>query len=187
MLGDQMLWTVYNDLDTLRHSRLFDTAPMSVEVQNTFFGFDHPDEFGDMMFMKFLVINKGSHNIENACIGFWLDVDLGSALDDLVFCDTTLALAGFRNEGSDSEFGSAPPAVGVVLLQSPAIPSPGDSAFVAGKMIPDLRNLGMTAFVKFICSGPPDMSCPDEANAMHNFMLGLNPSGNPLLDYYGTR
>ncbi len=57
MIGDQMLWMVYNDLNPGLHGALFGSAPLGIEVQNTVWVFNRPDAFGDMIFLKFLLIN----------------------------------------------------------------------------------------------------------------------------------
>ena len=60
-IGDQVVWAVMNDGDPTAHS-VFQTPPMGIEVQMTIFGFDSPDAFGDMMFVKELLINKGDRH-----------------------------------------------------------------------------------------------------------------------------
>ena len=41
--------------------------------------------------------------MEDAFIGLWFDIDLGDSNDDLVFCDTTLSLGAFWNDGEDAD------------------------------------------------------------------------------------
>ncbi len=101
--GDQMIWYVANDGDTLHHV-IFQTLPLGVEVQMTVWGYDRRDSFGDMMFVKALVINKGPASIDSAYIGIWDDPDVGDYTDDFVGCDTTLALGFCYNDGEDSEY-----------------------------------------------------------------------------------
>ena len=50
-IGDQVIWWVMNDGDIAEHS-IFGTLPLGVEVQMTLWGYDRPDAFGDMMFVK---------------------------------------------------------------------------------------------------------------------------------------
>ncbi|MFQ5707039.1 MAG: hypothetical protein ACE5HO_06285 [bacterium] len=109
MIGDQMLWMVYNDANPGNHT-LFGTAPIGLEVQNTVWVFNRPDAFGDMMFMKFLLVNKGENTLKDAFIGLWFDIDLGDSNDDLVFCDSTLSLGAFWNDGD-----GAPPPPGTTI------------------------------------------------------------------------
>ena len=90
-LGDQVIWWVMNDGSQAQHS-IFNTLPIGIEVQMTIWGYDRPDAFGDMMFVKGLLINKGGVDVDSTIIGLWADPDLGYAGDDFVGCDTTLSL-----------------------------------------------------------------------------------------------
>jgi hypothetical protein len=181
IIGDQMLWMVYNDLDAGKHAALFGSSPLGIEVQNTVWVFNRPDAFGDMMFLKFLLINKGRDTIEDAFIGLWFDIDLGDSNDDLVFCDTTLSLGAFWNDGDDVEF-PIPPAVGADFFQGPIVASPGDTANASGRKIPGFKNLGMASFAKYIRGGPPETQDPENATEAYNFMLGLNGAGGVVTD-----
>jgi len=180
MIGDQMLWMVFNDLDASAHTVL-STLPIGIEVQNTVWVFNRPDAFGDMMFLKFLIINKGQHVVQDAFIGFWFDIDLGDSNDDLVFCDTTLSLAAFWNDGIDTDFDPCP-AVGADFFQGPIVPSPGDTANVSGVKYPDYKNLGMTSFAKYVRGGASNLQDPETGQEAYNFMLGLDGLGAPILN-----
>ena len=151
-IGDQVLWMVMNDGDQTLHS-VFNTYPLGVEVQRTIFGFDRPDVFGDMMFIKDLIINKGVNTIDSMYIGLWSDPDLGYAGDDFIGCDTTLGMAICYNDGDDSDFADytdGTPALGYDFLQGPIVPAPGETAYAFGMEIPDYKNLKMTSFVGYI-------------------------------------
>ncbi len=181
-IGDQVIWYVSNDSDPTSHS-IFSTAPMGVEVQTTIFGFDRPDAFGDMMFVKELIINMGEETINNMYIGVWSDPDLGDAGDDFVGCDTVLSMGICYNDGGDVDFAGysgGVPAVGYDFFQGPIAPSVGDTAFANGKYIPDYKNLPMTSFTKYINSDDPVWSDPNDATEMYNLMKGLMKSGAPF-------
>ncbi|MBD3384697.1 hypothetical protein GF407_07190 [candidate division KSB1 bacterium] len=180
LIGDQMLWMVYNDADPGSHG-LYQTDPIGLEVHNTIWVFNRPDEFGDMMFVKFLLVNKGQSAVNDCYIGLFFDVDLGDSNDDLCFCDTTLSLGAFWNDGSDTHF-DIPPAVGADFFQGPIVPSAGDTAYVSGREITGYTNLGMTSFSKFIRNGPVDAQDPENAQEAYNFMKGLNGLGQPIID-----
>jgi hypothetical protein len=180
MIGDQMLWMVYNDGNPGDHA-LFGTPPIGLEVQNTIWVFNRPDAFGDMMFLKFLIVNKGQNDVEGTYVGLWFDIDLGDSNDDLVMCDTTLSLGAFWNDGDDTDY-QPPPSIGADFFQGPIVPSPGDTANVSGRKIPDFKNLGMASFAKYIRGGPPDTQDPELASEAYNFMLGLNGLGVEIID-----
>ncbi|MCI0698434.1 hypothetical protein L0337_41355 [candidate division KSB1 bacterium] len=148
LLGTSTAWAVFNDYDPDLHDRLFKSQPIGVEVQMTAWAFDRVDAYGDIMFFKFKLINKSGKNLTDAYIAFWADIDIGDARD-LVGCDTTLSLGFAYKTKPDELYGVNPPAIGYDLLQGPIVPSPGDTARVSGKKIPDFKNLPMTTFYKF--------------------------------------
>jgi hypothetical protein len=139
LIGDQALWFVINDLEPSRHQVLMDgSVPIGLEVQTTVFGFNRTDPLGDVMFVKWRIVNKGVAALDSAYVAVWDDPDLGDAVDDLVGCDTTLGL-GFCYNGDtyDGQYGTHTPALGFDFFQGPEVPK-GSGHF-----------LRMTAFSKF--------------------------------------
>jgi len=180
-VGDQVIWYVSNDGDATAHA-IFHTLPLGVEIQTTIFGFDRPDAFGDMMFVKELIINKGGNTIEDLYIGLWSDPDLGDAGDDFVACDTTLGLGICYNDGVDHDyegFSGGTPAVGYDFFQGPMVASAGDTAFMFGKDQPGYKNLSMSSFSKYINTSDPNWSDPNDAEEVYNLMQGLKKDGTP--------
>ena len=189
-IGDQVIWAVMNDGDPTTHS-IFHSAPMGLEVQMTMFGFDRPDEFGDMLFIKELIINRGVETINEMIIGLWSDPDLGDAADDLVGCDTTLGMGIVYNSGTDVNFAGysgGTPAAGYDFFQGPMVPAPGETAFMFGRDIPDMKNLSMTSFTKYI-NGDPVYEDPETAEQAYNYMSGFMPDGSdfPFIASGGTK
>ena len=88
------------------------------------FGFDRPDVFGDMVFLKQLIVNKGTNVLEDTYMGLWSDPDLGYAGDDLVGCDV-LGMGYVWNDGGDSTYDNldiGTPAAGYDFFQGPMVP-----------------------------------------------------------------
>jgi hypothetical protein len=179
-LGDQVIWFVRNDGDAVAHT-IFQTLPLGIEVQTTVFGFDRPDAFGDMMFVKELIINKGGNSIDDMYIGLWSDPDLGDAGDDFVGCDTTLGLGFCWNDGVDADYSSysgGTPAVGYDFFQGPVVAGAvTDTAFAFGKRIPGKKNLGMSSFVKYI-NGDPVYTDPNDVQEVYYYMQGKMRDGS---------
>ncbi|MBC8322154.1 MAG: T9SS type A sorting domain-containing protein [Candidatus Marinimicrobia bacterium] len=180
-IGDQVIWFVMNDGEQSQHS-IFSTLPIGLEVQMTVWGYDRPDAFGDMMFVKSLIINKGGVDIDSTVIGLWSDPDLGDAGDDFVGCDTTLSLGFCYNDGADHDYGGDPPAIGYDFFQGPIVASAGDTAFAYGRSIPGFKNLEMSSFTKYINEDDPVWSDPNSAVEMYNLMNGLMKSGDPFIN-----
>ena len=185
MIGDQMHWFVINDAEPNMHSNLWSTQPLGIEVQTTVFGFDRADPLGNVMFLKWLVINKSGHDITDTYISIWSDADLGDAVDDYVGCDTALSVGYFYNgTATDLKYGSTPPAVGYDFFQGPIVPSVGDTALVSGRKLADYKNLPMTSFDKYT-NGSTVFGDPETAVEAYNYMKGLTSEGEPwhiLLD-----
>jgi hypothetical protein len=59
LVGDQTLWTVFNDLDPAAHSyHSGNTAPLGLEVQQSVCAFGS-GLFDEVVFIKYKIINKG--------------------------------------------------------------------------------------------------------------------------------
>lgn len=180
ILGDQMLWSVYNDADASMHANESGgTDPLGVEVQQSTFAFARAGALGNCIFLKFKFINKGSNQLKDMYVSIWSDPDLGDAGDDLVGCDTSLSLGYCYNEGADDIYGAAAPAVGFDFFQGPVVPgTEADTAYVSGVPIPGKKNLPMTSFAKYINGEDPRSS-----SQTYDFMKGLrkNP-GTGLME-----
>lgn len=180
MIGDQMLWSVFNDADTAQHDNdAGDTDPLGIEIKQTTFGFDRTGPLGNVIFLKMQIYNRGGKTLQNCFMSLWADIDLGQFTDDLVGCDTTLSL-GFVYNGTntDGQFGSAPPAVGYDFFQGP-LDSTGnmaDTASMWGQKYPGYLNMGMTTFNKYI-----NGTDPDDFRQTYNFMNGLNRYGSQYM------
>jgi hypothetical protein len=151
--GDEVMWYVANDLDTLRSLSTYASDPIGLEQQTTVVGISRSNLLGNIVYKKYLMINKGSHTIEDMYFGYYSDSDMGDANDDFVGCDTSLNLGYTWNsdnedgDGSGVQYGMPPPAVGHMLVQGPYIPGiPSDSAKFNGKILWGYKNLKMTSF-----------------------------------------
>ncbi|MFH0991383.1 MAG: choice-of-anchor X domain-containing protein, partial [bacterium] len=159
--ADQVLWTVYNDLDTLQTKSFEGSHPLGLEAQVTIWGYKS-SSLSNVMFRRVKLINKGgvdvggvkgSFWIDSMYVSQWSDPDLGEASNDLVGCDSILSM-GFVFNAYDTDtnyqsFGLPPAAFGYDFFQGPAVPSPGDTAIFDLKKKAGYKNLGLTAFSYF--------------------------------------
>ena len=163
--GDQQLWCVANDASRARHNSLGTSSPMGLEVRCLYFAFNRPGALGNMMFLKWQIINKSDADYDSTYISMWSDVDLGDANDDLPGCDTTLSLGYVYNGDNDDAtthgYGSKPPADGFDFFEGPKVPGgPTDSALVDGKWIKGYVNLPMTSYVVYTNNTFPSIVDP---------------------------
>jgi hypothetical protein len=166
VLGDMMLWEVHNDADPSLHTNdAGNSTPLGVEIQQTTFAYDRTDDLGDIVFFRFRIHNRGANTLDDLHVSLWSDPDVGGHTDDLVGCDVSLGMGFAYNATiSDAIYGTAPPAVGYVLLRGPVTPGTDNA-------------LGMTAFSKYI-----NGTDPSAAIESYHSMQGLLPDGSVVID-----
>ena len=179
-IGDQVTFYTMNDGEASSHV-LYGTAPLGIEVRVTMWGYDRPDAFGDMMFVKTQAFNMGGEDITDMMVGVWDDPDLGDAGDDFVGCDTLLSLGYVYNDGSDSYYGDAAPAMGYDFFQATVPSSPDSTAFGFGQMLTGYDNLPMSSFVKYI-NGDAVYYDPETAQEVYYYMNGFKADGTPFVN-----
>lgn len=188
-IGDEVLWFVSNDLDPTRSTFTYGTLPMGLEQQTTIFGFNKTGDLGDMVFKKYVLINKGNLVLKDVILGYWSDTDLGAAGDDYTGCDTVLSLGYTYNGDNDDDdaYGPNPPSLGYDFFQGPIVQAEAtDSAKFLGTWRKGYRNLPMTAFTFYI-NGPGPYQDPAQGVAsgsvqFYNYLSGLVWNGDPFVD-----
>jgi hypothetical protein len=170
LLGDVMIWSVYNDADPTTHTNnAGSTNPLGVEIQQSTFAFNRSGPLGNIIFLRFKLLNKGGNQLDSMYVSAWSDPDLGGATDDLVGCDTTASLGYVYNAtNSDQLYGSTPPTVGYDFFRGPIVPTGAPGVF---------DTLGMASFNKYINGTDPQSS-----GETYNFMQGLNADGTPIIN-----
>lgn len=154
ILGDQTIWFVINDGNLQSHANMFNTEPLNLEVHVLAWAFrENNSALDKSIFIQYTLINKNELPITDAYIGMFVDADVGSAVDDMAACDTTLNLSYAYNQGyEDDMYRGAVPAVGVVLLQGPVVPFPGETAAqFLHDPIPDAKLLNLTSNSIYYC------------------------------------
>ncbi len=174
LIGDQTLFWVMNDLSPAEHANLFSTNPMGVEEQVFVFGFNTADPLGNIMFVKWTIINKSSNDYDSCYVAVWDDPDMGDGYDDLVGCDTSLSLGYcYNGQPTDATYGTRPPAIGFDFFQGPEAPTGS-------------RNyLPMTSFIYYWNGAPDPFGDPEDATQMFNFMKGFRNDGSSYSDMEG--
>ncbi|MCK6559350.1 T9SS type A sorting domain-containing protein [candidate division KSB1 bacterium] len=169
--ADQVVWTVFNDLDASTTLQLQGSEPLGLEIQVTLWGYKRTDALGNIYFRRVKLINKGGVDVTDAggtkgsfyinemYVAQWSDPDLGNSGDDVAGCDVNLSLGYVYNgQAVDSEyrgFRLPPPAIGYDFLQGPAVPGdPTDRAVFDLKYKDGFKNLGMTSFSYFSAGSP---------------------------------
>jgi len=185
-IGDEIIWCVSNDLDTSRSKFVYGADPIGIEQQMTVFGYNRIGSLGDVIFKKYILINKGQNIVEDMIFSYWSDPDLGGASDDFVGCDTTLNLIYcYNSTNEDLIYGSPVPAIGYLLLQGPVIPGAAeDMAYFNGRIINGFKNQKMTSAALYENSSDiyrdPALGTLEGSVQMYNYMNSLLGSGMPF-------
>jgi hypothetical protein len=167
--ADQVIWTVYNDLNRFVTTGLYGSEPLGLEVQVTLWGYKRNTPIDNSYFRRARFINKGGVDIGGGQRGFlwidsmfiaqWSDPDVGAFGDDLVGCDTLLSM-GFAYNGNERDrefdmFNLPPPAIGYDFLQGPTVAaSPADTGVFNFHKIAGRINLPLLAFT-YLSAGSP--------------------------------
>jgi len=180
LLGDQMCWSVYNDLDVARHVGARGTVGigLGLEVRQTAWAYAREGALANIVFMKFQIYNEGPYDLENMFVSLWSDPDLGDAGDDLVGSDSARSLGYCYNDGDDANYGSRPPAVGYDFFQGPLVYT-GDDNDVAkmwGQDWVGYQNMPMSSFNVYI-----NPYGPDTPTDSYRFMNGFLKDGSDLI------
>jgi hypothetical protein len=156
--GDHTLWCVYHDADPSKHTNSAgNTDPIGVEVHHLTYAYDLPDPLDRVILIDFKLTHKGPLPLTETFVGFWLDTDIGDAPDDVAGSDSVLQAAfGYNGDGFDDDYGPDPPALGVTFLG---------------------ENRSAYAAMQYINGTDPDV-----ALMTYNYLRGLQPNGDPMID-----
>lgn len=189
--ADQTIWFVCNDTDPNQTQFMYGSLPMGIEEQVTVWGYNSAGPLGNMMFKRYVIINKSNTPLEEMYISIWNDPDVGDARDDFVGCDTVLSLSyAYNATPIDDIYGDRPPAAGFDFLQGPIVPgNPTDTARYFDRYIFGKKNLPISAHYFFI--GPdPVWRDPSQGQYLgtlewYNFLQGrVGTTGDPFPDPY---
>jgi len=199
LLGDETVWCVYNDGVARGLRRFNDVDPVGLEIRQTIFAFASSGLLGNMLFVRYMLYNKGTTRLDSVYFGVWADPDLGDYTDDLVGCDAPETAGGYTkepkagrnagyvyNDGSDGEYGANPPTFLIDFFQGPIVPGAAtDTAYnVKGQYLGvdtlvGKKQLGISSFVHYM-QGHSTHGDPNTRQEARNYMLGFNRIGEPL-------
>ncbi|MGA9119070.1 MAG: T9SS type A sorting domain-containing protein [Bacteroidota bacterium] len=193
LLGDQMLWSVFNNIDPTAPSDWWQThmpnPGLPVVIQQSVYartvpGGDPSALLENVAFIEWTIINVGPNPIESTYVSLWTDIDFNDSQNNRPAIDTTNQL-GYCWQFRDDDYLKPPRAVGFVWLYGPSVPSPGDQSVFKGRERADSRNLPITSFWGIQDDSFQDSSFRGPAYSMGtawNIARGFDKGGNPVLD-----
>ena len=182
LMGDQTLWCTFTDAFTEERIWYNICDPLGAEVHLTVWGWK---EIDNVIFLRWEIINKSQDTWNDAYIGIYSDPDVFDASNDLTGSDSTLNLAycyDGKNWFTDIPFRC----VGYHIFESPAIISPGDTAFTFNGLKPGFKNLPIYSprmEKSSIVPGWSDIPYNEfAAHYIYNRLQCLNFYGEPAID-----
>ncbi|MBI5402884.1 MAG: T9SS type A sorting domain-containing protein [Ignavibacteriae bacterium] len=152
------------------------TPSLYADLRITAWGYSIIPGLEDVHFIKFLIINKNNLPWTHTFMGLVTDPDLGGTEDDYIGCDSARKLGYCYNfNNNDPQYGTAPPAVGFLLLKGAENHS----------IVPNIQ-IGLTSVNFFVNAGyapPPCESDPySEPFGAYSFLKGFKKDGSPFLN-----
>jgi photosystem II stability/assembly factor-like uncharacterized protein len=191
--GSQTMFYSYTDGYPEAHTNYSGgmSLPLKADVKQLNFSLNVGGPLGNTVFTQYTIINRSNTVWDDAIFTIWSDDDLGDGYDDLVGCDSALSM-GYTYNGSnyDAVYGSAPPAVGFVLLKGAHKFTGNNNDTVrycrnkSQVVTPRYRDQGMSAF-QYSVNGHPYNHDPDSTQQSYWLMQGLLIDGTTMYNYAG--
>ena len=169
--GHKATFWITNDKGSLHFESNGDA--LGIEMHNVVYGFSSTGSLNDIIFHQKKLMNKGTIDLTETYMGYWVDFDLGNSNDDLIGCDINRNLAYVHNadqidEASNSSagYGENPPAAGLLLLEG------------VNTQTPEPEELKLTNFTSFSSGINED---PQTSNHYYNYLKSTNQSGVPTV------
>lgn len=179
-LGDEQFFYVANDMDSAKTKLVFGSMPIGLEFQVSVFAFSDA-KLKDVVFKRIKLINKSKKTISDMYLSYFADADLGDWMNDFTGCDSALGLAYIYNSTNDDYYyGTAPPAIGHLWLETPAVP---DSSRGGHKS----RQLSLTSYTPNFEDSQPLPEAAGNAAQVSLMARGLLPSGKMYTDPHTGR
>lgn len=182
LFGDFTMYWIFNDKGNVHtESR---GEPIGMEIQSQMFGFTTNDEINNMTFCNYVLINRGSLNLENTYFAQWADTDLGNPVDDFIGCDVGRGLGYSYNGDDDDEvsaagpgYGAQPPAIGIDFFEGPYQDPDGINNLYGIEEGEALNGLGYLNFQDTLLGREPDNVIDNERFGMRRFIFHNNNEG----------
>ena len=130
LIGDEMVWCIYNDALPVAQRRWNTTIQVGVEVKQSVFGFASAGAIGNLIFVRYRILYKGLNEsspeeLTDVYFGAWADPDVGDHTDDVIGVDTTRNAGYTYNNTPDAVYGNQVPCFMIDFFSGPR-------AYIAG-------------------------------------------------------
>ncbi len=186
ILGDETVWSVYNDGVPAANRQFPDVYPQGIEIRQTVWTKYNDDLNKNVIYIRYSIVNKGTvaDTLKDVYFGLWSDNDIGYYNDDLTGCSIPTRTGYTYNDGEDSQFGVSVPVVMETFLQGPVRYTENSNDDATNNMgnilgihhISGAVNDTMTSFTQYM-NGVPGQSDPGTKEEARNYLLGENQVG----------
>jgi hypothetical protein len=161
--ASQTIFYIGNTTNPDESRKFYGSFPVPIELHVTVWAYSTVGPLSNMIFKKYVFINKGTSDITDMYCSAWNDPDNGNAGDDFVGVDSTLGMGYCYNAfATDQVYGSTPPATAFDFFQGPVVPGEAtDEAKSMGRKLKGYKNLNATAFYYFVNENNTIYSDPD--------------------------
>ena len=191
MLGDENLYCVYNsfhDAVPTAYPYLMNLKSIPIEIHQYTYSLKPANAnsiMNDVMFMEYLIINKGDAQIDSMNIGFWADVDFYDG--GSIYNNNIPAVDVQRNLGycwSEIDTAETMVAVGVTQLFGPLANELNSNATFKGKTVNNKKNLPLSAFHGILDDATNQLYLGPISDNQHvwYYANGLDKDGNEILN-----
>ena len=183
--GDDAAWWLMNDVGSVQAASL----PLGVEVRVEAYS-SNAVPLAETTFYRYTITNRTAAVIDSVYAALFVDADLGSAVDDLVGSDTLAGMAYTYNAdnvdglfGNATDYGLAPPAVGVQVLRGPVGLPNGRDDDLDGTVDEPGERVGATAAPPISASTFSGTSTPRTPRELMRRFQGLWNDGSPVREW----
>jgi hypothetical protein len=122
--GDRCVLFMFNDMGGIHTDS--GGEQIGLQIMGMLYGFTSIDAYlNNTVFVKYRILNQGTHTLQNTRMGMWCDFDLGSFNDDFIATDVergaVYAYNGddYDDDGLTNGYGSDLALQGLVMLRGP--------------------------------------------------------------------
>ncbi len=173
--ADEMVFWIFNDMGNVHASSMGD--PIQMEIQATAFAFATEDEFNDMTFYKYKMINRAIESIDSTYFALWVDPDLGCYTDDYFGFDSLRNMSFIYN--ADAIDGNAdcscPQGIPTYCEEIPML----GIDFIYGPITENGHIADVSSFT-YYGSPAPALSFPQTSYDYYNYISGSKKDGTPF-------
>ncbi|MBI2427429.1 MAG: hypothetical protein HYV29_01275, partial [Ignavibacteriales bacterium] len=188
IVGDLMSWSVFNDMDSSKHTIPDDSQkhPMALEVQQMSIQIKKVQQ-DSIFYMHWKIINKGIKDLNSAYVSGWFDPDVDASGNDLIATDTNAGMVFTYNANNSDPLSQGGSAFGAKFLQGPIITGTmSDTAMYfeltkngfVQRVVPGKKVMGVTSTVRYINVQGSEGDPTNDAE-LYNLMQGKEKNGDP--------